>query len=112
MSFPTDRTVIVTGAASPRGIGRATAHHLASLGWNVGVLDLDDSACRALAAELTERYGVKAAGSGADVSSQSAVRAAMDELESGLPPLIALVNIAGVSSPVPYLELELGRAHV
>ena len=32
-----DRTAIVTGAASKRGIGRATAHTLAKAGWNVAI---------------------------------------------------------------------------
>lgn len=106
MSFPADRTVIVTGAVSPRGIGRATVNHLASLGWNIGIIDLDDAATRELAEELTQKYGVKAAGAGADVANEASVRAAVDKLEEALPPLVALANIAGVSSPVPYLELD------
>ena len=32
----TERTAVVTGAASRRGIGRATAHALAAAGWNGG----------------------------------------------------------------------------
>jgi NAD(P)-dependent dehydrogenase (short-subunit alcohol dehydrogenase family) len=98
--------VIVTGAASPRGIGRATAHYLADRGWNVGVIDLDDAASKQLALELSERYGIQAAGSGADVASEASVRAAIDELEAALPQIVALANIAGVSSPVPYLDLD------
>lgn len=106
MSFPAERTVIVTGAVSPRGIGRATVNHLASLGWNVGIIDLDDAASKELAGELTQKYGIKAAGAGADVANEASVRAAVDALEEALPPLVALANIAGVSSPVPYLELD------
>jgi NAD(P)-dependent dehydrogenase (short-subunit alcohol dehydrogenase family) len=41
--FPAERTVIVTGAVSPRGIGRATVDYLAEGGWNIGVIDLDDA---------------------------------------------------------------------
>ncbi|MCU1527091.1 MAG: short-chain dehydrogenase [Frondihabitans sp.] len=104
--FPTSPTVIVTGAASVRGIGRATATRLASHGWNVGVLDLDASACADLAAELHDRFGIAAHGVGADVVDLNAVRSAIDELESSLPPLVALANIAGVSSPTPYLEVD------
>ncbi len=105
-AFPDHPTAIVTGAASLRGIGRATATRLARAGWNVGLLDLDATATTALADELAERFGVAAAGVGADVADEAAVRAAVDELEAALPPLVGLVNIAGVSSPVPYLELD------
>jgi NAD(P)-dependent dehydrogenase (short-subunit alcohol dehydrogenase family) len=37
-----DKTAIITGAGSKRGIGRATAHALAAAGWNVAILDLDE----------------------------------------------------------------------
>jgi 2-hydroxycyclohexanecarboxyl-CoA dehydrogenase len=104
-TFPASRTVILTGAASPRGIGRATAHYLAALGWNVGIIDLDAEASRLVASEITEQHGVQAAGAGANVASNSQVRAAFDELEAALPQVVALVNLAGVSSPVPYLEV-------
>ena len=105
-AFPTDRTVIVTGAVSERGIGRATADYLAERGWNIGVIDIDDAACKAAAKELAEKHGIKAHGAGADVSDEASVRAAIDGIEAELPQLVALANIAGVSSPVPYLELD------
>ncbi|MFI5696378.1 SDR family NAD(P)-dependent oxidoreductase [Kribbella sp. NPDC051586] len=47
----------------------------------------------------------------ADVSNEPAVIAAIDELEAALPPLAALANLAGVSSPVPYLELTSDEWH-
>lgn len=103
--FPDSRTALLTGAASPRGIGRATAHYLAERGWNIGIIDLDASAAVAVAAEISEEHGVKAAGAGANVAVESQVRAAIDDLESRLPQVVALINIAGVSSPVPYLEV-------
>jgi NAD(P)-dependent dehydrogenase (short-subunit alcohol dehydrogenase family) len=104
--FPTERTVIVTGAVSPRGIGRATVNYLAEQGWNIGIIDLDDAACKAVAKEVADTYGVQAAGAGANVADEASVRSAVDELEAALPQLVALANVAGVSSPVPYLELE------
>ncbi|MCY0905156.1 SDR family NAD(P)-dependent oxidoreductase [Arthrobacter sp. H14-L1] len=104
--FPAERTVIVTGAVSPRGIGRATVNYLAEQGWNIGVIDLDDTACKELARELSEKYPIKAAGVGANVGDESSVRAAIDQLEAALPQIVALANVAGVSSPVPYLDLD------
>jgi NAD(P)-dependent dehydrogenase (short-subunit alcohol dehydrogenase family) len=109
--FPADRTVLVTGAASARGIGRATANLLASRGWSVGVIDLDDAASKAVAEELHSAFGVQAHGVGADVSDEAAARAAVDRLEEALPQIVGLANIAGVSSPVPYLELTAEEWH-
>ena len=104
-AFPESRTVVLTGAASPRGIGRASAHYLAERGWNIGIIDLDADAAQAVAAEIAEQYGVAAAGADANIADEAQVRAAFDELETALPQIVALVNLAGVSSPVPYLEV-------
>jgi 2-hydroxycyclohexanecarboxyl-CoA dehydrogenase len=104
-AFPDSRSVVLTGAASPRGIGRASAPYLAGLGWNIGIIDLDDAAAKAVAREIAEEHGVTAAGAGANVANESEVRAAFDSLEAELPQVVALVNLAGVSSPVPYLEV-------
>jgi NAD(P)-dependent dehydrogenase (short-subunit alcohol dehydrogenase family) len=106
-----NRSAVVTGAASPRGIGRATALLLAEQGWNIGILDIDAPGGEALAAEITEKHNVKTYAVAADVSDESQVRTAIDELEAALPPLAALANIAGVSSPVPYLELTSAEWH-
>ena len=78
--FPAERTVIVTGAVSERGIGRATAEYLAERGWNIGVIDLDDAASKDLAKELAEKHGVKAHGAGANIGDEASVRAAIDEI--------------------------------
>jgi 2-hydroxycyclohexanecarboxyl-CoA dehydrogenase len=104
-AFPDTRTVVLTGAASPRGIGRASAHYLAEHGWNIGIIDLDAEAAQAVAAEIADQHGVKAAGAGANVGDEAQVRAAFDKLEAELPQIVGLVNLAGVSSPVPYLEV-------
>lgn len=106
MKFPAERSVIVTGAGSQRGIGRATAHRLAREGWSVGVLDLDQSAGDQLADELAREHGVAAAAVGVDVGDSTEVRRAVKALRAALPPVVALANVAGVSSPVSYLELD------
>lgn len=104
-NFPTQRTVILTGAASPRGIGRTTAHYLAELGWNIGIIDLNAEAAKQLAGEISRVYGVEAIGAGANVADEETVRAAYDTLEEALPQIVAVVNIAGVSSSISYLEV-------
>jgi 2-hydroxycyclohexanecarboxyl-CoA dehydrogenase len=106
-----ERTAVVTGAASPRGIGRATARLLAQRGWSIGILDIDERGGQALAEEITNTFNVKTYAVAADVGQEDQVRAAIDQLEAALPPLAGLANIAGVSSPVPYLELTSDEWH-
>jgi 2-hydroxycyclohexanecarboxyl-CoA dehydrogenase len=106
-----EQTAVLTGAASPRGIGRATAHHLAEQGWNIGIIDLDRDASEQVAAEIRDQHGVQAVGAGANVADETAVRAAFDTIEAALPPIAALVNLAGVSSAHAYLDLPEGEWH-
>lgn len=100
-------TAVVTGAASIRGIGRATARRLASDGWAVAIVDLDGDAAAAAAAELAEEFGVPALGLGADVTDEASVDAAVSRIEAELPPIGGLANIAGITSPVPFFETTL-----
>ena len=104
-AFPAERTAVVTGAASTRGIGRALADRLASQGWAVAILDLDAGASQEAAADLARRHGVQALGVAADVSDAASVDAAVTEVEGQLPPVVALANVAGISSPTPFLDV-------
>ena len=103
--FPTQPTAIVTGAASPRGIGRATARRLARDGWAVAVIDLNAAASESVAKELATEFGVPTLGLGVNIADESSVEAAIDRVNQELPQLVGLVNNAGVSSPVPFLEV-------
>ncbi|MCO1659829.1 SDR family NAD(P)-dependent oxidoreductase [Pseudonocardia humida] len=102
----TDLTAVVTGAASRRGIGRATAHALAAAGWNIAVLDLDEAAAKESADEIAARHGVHAVGLACDVTDESAVAAAADALAADPRPVGALVNNAGITSPTRFLDVE------
>ncbi|MFJ8932937.1 SDR family NAD(P)-dependent oxidoreductase [Streptomyces sp. NPDC102364] len=101
----TPRTAVITGAGSRRGIGRATAHALAASGYHVAVLDLDKEAALDVAQEVAERHGVQALGLATDVTDPAAVDAAIGEVEAALPPIGALVNNAGITSPVRFLDV-------
>ncbi len=103
--WPAERTAVVTGAASARGIGRALAGRLAAEGWAVAVLDLDEGASREAAEEVGARHGVPTLGAAADVADPASVDAALTRVEAGLPPVVGLANVAGISSPTPYLEV-------
>lgn len=103
-AFPSDRTAVLTGAASARGIGRATADRLAREGWNIAILDIDGAAAEEAAADIAQRHGVKAIGVGADVSDEASVDAAISRVEAELPPIVALANLAGISSPTEFMK--------
>jgi 2-hydroxycyclohexanecarboxyl-CoA dehydrogenase len=100
-----DKTAVVTGAGSKRGIGRATAHALAAGGWNIAIPDLDEAAAKDAANEVADRNGVQAVGVGCDVTDDASVEAALATIEGSLPPVGALVNNAGITSPTPFLEV-------
>ncbi|MGY1696173.1 MULTISPECIES: SDR family NAD(P)-dependent oxidoreductase [unclassified Geodermatophilus] len=101
----TDRTAVVTGAGSTRGIGRATAHALAAAGWNVAVLDLDEAGAKDAATEVADRHRVQAVGVGCDVTDEASVDGALTVVDGALPPVGALVNNAGITSPTPFLQV-------
>jgi 2-hydroxycyclohexanecarboxyl-CoA dehydrogenase len=105
--LPNERTAVVTGAGSLRGIGKAVAKRLGGSGWCVAVLDIDQAGATAVAEEIMASVGVKALAVGVDITDPGAVDRAFQEIESGLPPVIGLANVAGVSSPVPFLDVTL-----
>src|ERR1700722_19749163 len=101
------QVALVTGAARPRGIGRATAVALARGGADVACLDIarpyagapfhgtgsvDD--LEALAAELTA-LGVRATTGQADVSDEAAVEAAVTRATAELGTVTLVANVAG-----------------
>lgn len=102
------RTAVVTGAGSRRGIGRAAALRYAQEGWAVAVLDLDQGAAQEAAHQVREETGAPVLGLGADVTSETSLTAAAEAVRSsGLPPVGALANVAGMPSTTPFLEVDL-----
>jgi NAD(P)-dependent dehydrogenase (short-subunit alcohol dehydrogenase family) len=102
---------LVTGAARPRGIGRATALGLARGGAAVACLDIarpytdapahgtagpDDLA--GLAADI-EALGGRVATATADVSDEAAVEAAVTQVSAELGTVTLVANVAGGSGP-------------
>jgi 3-oxoacyl-[acyl-carrier protein] reductase len=87
------RVAIVTGAG--RGIGAAIARRLAVDGVAVSLVDLDEPAARATAADINDAGG-RAIAIPADVSDAGQVAAATEEVARTLGPPTVLVNNAGV----------------
>ncbi|MFP3581988.1 SDR family NAD(P)-dependent oxidoreductase [Paraburkholderia sp. SIMBA_055] len=97
-----NKVVIVTGAASPRGIGKATAKALAAQGAHVVILDLREEDAKAAAADL----GAGHLGLACDVTDKTAcVRAAKAALER-YGRIDGLVNNAGITQPVRTLDIS------
>jgi 3-oxoacyl-[acyl-carrier protein] reductase len=101
------KNVLVTGGA--RGLGRSYALHLASLGANIGIIDINLKSYEDFATEkalLTAEtvmdevaaMGQKSAGAVADVSDTQQVKRAVDEIIEKLGPLDVVVCNAGGGS--------------
>lgn len=89
------RVAVVTGGGS--GIGRAVARHMFLAGFSIGVMDIDEAAAAAVAAELTAD-GAEAIAVAVDVADRAAVAAAFDRVRDELGPVDALVTSAGIES--------------
>jgi len=88
-----DKVAVITGAASRRGIGFATARRFAEEGATVAILDLDAQAAQAAAAEI----GPQHRGWACDVRDAERCKAVIQEIISAYGHIDALVNNAGVS---------------
>lgn len=86
--------VLVTG--STRGIGRATAARLASVGAHVVATGRQEAEARSVANQITKESGVEAMGVACDVSNPDAVAALFGHIDAwGKGPLRGVVNNAG-----------------
>jgi NAD(P)-dependent dehydrogenase (short-subunit alcohol dehydrogenase family) len=96
-----NKVIIVTGAASPRGIGQATAKALAAQGASVAMLDLRKEDAVAAAADL----GAAHLGLACDVTDKAACVAAARATLERYGRIDALVNNAGITQPVRTLDI-------
>ena len=94
------QVAIVTGAASPRGIGWATARRFADEGARVVVLDLDAAAAQRAAALL----GPDHLGMACDVRDEAVCQAAVVQVLDYFGRIDILVNNAGVSQSQRLLD--------
>jgi 3-oxoacyl-[acyl-carrier protein] reductase len=94
MTSQPHHAAIVTGAA--RGIGAAVAKRLASDGYPVAVLDLDETSCKSTV-EAIEAIGGRALAVGVDVSDEDQVRSGVARVAETLGPVTVLVNNAGIT---------------
>ncbi|SLN62905.1 3-oxoacyl-[acyl-carrier-protein] reductase FabG [Aquimixticola soesokkakensis] len=93
---------VVTGAASPRGLGKATAKLFAEHGATVAILDLDLAQAEAAAADLP---GAGHVGLACNVTDLAACQAAADALVAKWGAVDILVNNAGITQPLKIMEI-------
>lgn len=102
MSLLNGKTAIVTGAASPRGLGKATARLLAEHGATVVITDLDAGEAEAAAAGLPGTGHLGLVGNVVDKAACDAVaKAVLDALGR----IDILVNNAGITQPLKLMEI-------
>jgi NAD(P)-dependent dehydrogenase (short-subunit alcohol dehydrogenase family) len=97
-----DKTAVISGAASKRGIGRATAQRFAAEGARVAILDIDGAAAREAAAEL----GAGHIGVSCNVADKASCQAAIDEVLAAFGQIDILINNAGITQPVKFMEIS------
>ncbi|CAJ0691717.1 putative oxidoreductase [Ralstonia edaphis] len=100
-----NKVVIVTGAASPRGIGKATAKALAAHGARVVVLDLRLEDAEQAARDLGDGH----LGLACDVTDRSACDAAVQAALTKYDRIDGLINNAGITQPLRTLDIQAGN---
>jgi NAD(P)-dependent dehydrogenase (short-subunit alcohol dehydrogenase family) len=97
-----NKVVIVTGAASPRGIGKATARALAAQGALIVILDLREEDAKQAAADLGDAH----LGLACDVTDKAACVSAVTATIHRYARVDGLINNAGITQPVRTLDIS------
>ena len=96
-----DKICVITGAASPRGIGCATAKLFALAGAKVAILDLDAGQAREAAASLGDGH----LGLACDVTDRDACHAAAEAVKARFGRIDVLINNAGITQPLKIMDI-------
>jgi len=97
------KVAAISGAASRRGIGLASARAMAAQGGQVAILDLDEATAAAAADTLGDGH----LGLACDVADPEACRRAVQEVTERLGPIDILVNNAGITQPLELMDIKL-----
>ena len=95
------KTAVISGAASPRGIGLATARLFAQHGARVAILDLDGAGAERAATGLGEGH----IGLVCDVADRGSCEAAAGRAIEALGVVDVLINNAGITQPVKVMDI-------
>ena len=97
------RVAMVTGAGSPKGIGRAIALYMAKEGYNIVVADMNLEGANNVAEEVCQ-LGRKAIGVEVNVTDESSIQAMAEQALDKMGHVDVLVNCAGITQPVTVLD--------
>lgn len=100
----TGKVALITGAASPRGIGRGTALALVKEGAHVVITDIVPDNVQHTVAELQE-FG-QAIGAVADVRDKTAMVQVVKQATETFGGLDILINVAGLTRPTSFLAIS------
>ena len=96
------KAAIITGAASPRGLGKATAMLFAEHGARVAILDLDAAQAEQAADDIGEAH----IGLVCDVTRKADCEAAVASVLEAFGQVDILVNNAGITQPLKIMEIS------
>ncbi|MGF2943474.1 SDR family NAD(P)-dependent oxidoreductase [Enterococcus xiangfangensis] len=94
-----NKVIIITGAGS--GMGAAMAHDFSERGAKVAVFDLDEKKGNDVVASLPKGNGLYLK---VDVTKKDQIEKAVEVVEEKLGKLTTLVNSAGLSKMIPFLD--------
>jgi NAD(P)-dependent dehydrogenase (short-subunit alcohol dehydrogenase family) len=97
------KSAVITGAA--RGIGKSTSFLLSSLGVNIGIIDITEHGT-AVVNEIKNSGGNAIYVQG-DVTDAEKIQKCMDRIAEEFNGIDFLVNNAGISSKIPFEELQM-----
>ncbi len=100
------KVALITGAASPRGLGRAIANTIAKEGGDIVVVDLNKEHIEQAAAEIAKEFGVKTLGVSANVTKPEDCDAAVAAVKEKFGKLDFLVNNAGVLKDNLFIRMS------
>jgi NAD(P)-dependent dehydrogenase (short-subunit alcohol dehydrogenase family) len=95
------KVAVISGAASARGIGLATARLFAQHGARIAIADLDEAAAQSAA----EGLGPEHRGFACDVTDRDSCQRAADRAIEAFGQVDILINNAGITQPVKIMDI-------
>jgi NAD(P)-dependent dehydrogenase (short-subunit alcohol dehydrogenase family) len=96
-----NKTAVISGAASARGIGFATARLFAQHGARVAILDLDEAGAQRAAQELGNAH----TGIACNVAERESCEGAAGQVLDAFGSVDILINNAGITQPVKTMDI-------